>query len=273
MRRRPLLLLATLLPLAAGAGAPLRAQADPPPAHIVPVVIKLDDLRTNASGWLSTRWRRVGDLVRDRRIKVSLGIIADSLEGDKPAYFKWLREMHDTGLVELWFHGYDHKEWEENGRKLEEFHGTPYALQKEHFVKSQALARAKLGFPFTAFGAPFNATDAVTDRVLAEDPDIKVVLYGTPADRASGKVILDRVYKVNIEQPLFLPNYEKFVAGYNHYAATRRYFVIQGHANKWDDARWAEFLKIVDYITRNHIPTVTPTALAATLQTSSPEKP
>jgi hypothetical protein len=272
--RLPLVLSALL-----GIAAPLAAfaQDDAPPARIVPVVLKLDDVRTNASGWLSERWRRLGDLARDRNIKLSLGVIADSLENPKEGYVSWLREMQETGRAELWFHGYDHAVWtDEAGVKRCEFYGRPYEDQLDRFVRSQKLAQEKLGFSFATFGPGGGgqgaSQDAATLRAMAEAPGMAVWLYPSPIDdagrqlAAAGKItILDRVWQVNIEQPLFLPNYEKFVAGYNQHAAKRDYFVLQGHPAKWDDARWAEFVRIIDYITRHNIPTLTPTQLALTL--------
>ncbi|HEY9250314.1 MAG TPA: polysaccharide deacetylase, partial [Rariglobus sp.] len=61
------------------------------------------------------------------------------------------------------------------------------------------------------------------------------------------------------------PSADKFISGYLKNAKGRSYYVIQGHPNQWDDARWAEFVKLVDYLQRNHIPVVTPTELAASL--------
>jgi peptidoglycan/xylan/chitin deacetylase (PgdA/CDA1 family) len=255
----------------------------PPPTHVVPVVFKLDDVRTNQSGYLSERWRRLLPLVRERQIKLSLGVIADSLEGDKPAYFAWLREMHDTGLVEFFFHGYDHAVHAVGDKEAAEFTARSYEEQKERFAKSQKLAQARLGFAFQTYGPPgggnLPASPADLDatvRVLTEDPTLKVWLYPTPIDTRgqavgeAGKItVLDRVWKVNLEQPLFVPSAEKFISGYNQHAARRRYFILQGHPNKWDDARWDEFLKIVDYVTQNKIPTVTPAELAASLSTTT----
>ncbi|HSI10031.1 MAG TPA: polysaccharide deacetylase, partial [Rariglobus sp.] len=59
------------------------------------------------------------------------------------------------------------------------------------------------------------------------------------------------------------PNADKFITGYLKNAKGRSFFVIQGHPGQWDDARWAEFVKLVDYLQANHIPIVTPTEAAA----------
>ncbi len=254
---------AVATPVAAAKPAAAPAPLPPLPASPPAIVLKLDDLVSTREGDVAPRWKRITDFALERKIKLSIGIIADSLEGDKPAYFAYIKGLQNTGLFEFWFHGYDHKAWQEGDRKLSEFQGTPYERQKDHFEKSQALAREKLGFAFTTFGAPFNASDAVTSRVLSENADIKVLLYGNPGDKVSGKIVLDRVGPVNIEAPLFVPSADKFISGYLQHAKGRDYYVIQGHPAQWDDARWTEFVKLVDYLSANRIPVVTPTEAAA----------
>ena len=251
---------------APGADAPAPASSPAHAAAPVPVVLKLDDLATGG-GNVPQRWRRLTDFAREKNLKISIGVICQSLETGNESYLDYMRQLHASGLCEFWFHGYDHKEWTDSasGQKLMEFKGTDYAHQKEHFVRSQALAKTRLGFAFSTFGAPFNATDAVTARVLSEDPEIKTVLYAPSADSGSGKLVLDRVGDVNIENPLFVPDSAKFISGYAKRSPGRRYFVVQGHPNQWDDARWAEFVKIVEFLQSNQIPVVTPSELAATL--------
>lgn len=254
----------TAAPVAAVAKPGLNLATLPPLPDSPPeVVLKLDDLVSTRDGNVVPRWKRITDFALAHNIKLSVGIIANSLEGDKPVYFEWIKSLQATGLFEFWFHGYDHKAWKEGDRNVSEFQGASYGQQKDHFVRSQALAREKLGFAFKTFGSPFNATDTVTDRVLSEDPDIKVFLFGNPRDTACGKVVLDRVGPVNIEAPLFAPNADAFISGYLKNASGRRYYVIQGHPAQWDDARWSQFVKIVDYLQRNHIPVVTPTGAAS----------
>lgn len=248
-----------IAPVAAGTATGAIPSLPKPP---VPVVLKLDDLLSTRESGVPDRWQRIADLAIERKIKLSIGIIANSLEGDKPAYFDWIKKLRAAGLVEFWFHGYDHKAWKEGDRNVSEFQGPSYEQQKDHFVRSQALAREKLGFAFTTFGSPFNVADANTARVLAEDADITVWLYGDRAHPA-GKTILDRVGPVSIEQPLFVPNAAKFIEGYAKHAAGRTAFTIQGHPAQWDDARWTEFVRIIDFLVQNNIPVVTPAELAA----------
>jgi peptidoglycan/xylan/chitin deacetylase (PgdA/CDA1 family) len=241
----------------------LAREGTPQPRKSPPyVILKLDDL-VNTRGRVPERFKKLGDYIRTKQIKASIGIICNSLEGDNPEYTQWIKDLRDTGLVEFWSHGYTHKEWDENGKHLQEFNGTPYEEQKQHFDRCEDLAKEKLGFAFTAFGAPFNGTDANTARALREESDIKTWLYGDLQDPA-GKIVLDRIGAVNIENPLFVPSLERFIAGYNKYP-TREYFVIQGHPNQWDDTRFDQFTKIVDFLIEQKAKLVTPTEYAAIL--------
>ncbi|CAM2953709.1 DUF2334 domain-containing protein [Rariglobus hedericola] len=253
------------------------------PAPLIPVVLKVDDLSVRGNGAASARWKRITDFALERKFKLSIGIIANSLEGDKPAYSAYLKNLQKSGLIEFWFHGYDHGVHKdgEPGKDYAEFANRPYEEQKRRFEISQKLAVEKLGAPFTCFGPPgggnTQASDAdweATTRVMAQDPAMKLWLYPKALDergaklQSAGKVtILDRVYQVNIEQPLFVPNPEKFIEAYAKHAPGRRYFILQGHPDQWDDARWAAFVKLIDYLQTNHIPILTPSELVASLST------
>lgn len=219
------------------------------------VILKLDDLRKP-----DTKFRRILDFLESRNIKATAGIICNSLEGDNEAYFSWIKEKHSSGMVEFWLHGYNHKKWQDaDGKDLMEFKRVPYEDQKETITKCQDLARAKLGFPFRTFGAPFNATDEETLKVLNEDPDIKVFLYGNPANasKAPGLMIQDRT-AMNIENPIFVPNTDRLKHDFETLAPTREYFVIQGHPEQWDEERIAEFVRMIDYLCSQGVIFTTP---------------
>ncbi|MET0261458.1 MAG: DUF2334 domain-containing protein [Rariglobus sp.] len=249
------------------------------PGPRVPVVLKLDDLGAHANGTVSERWRRVIDFCLERKIKLSIGVLTRSMEWAKPSYFTYLNDLQKTGLIEFWFHGYDHGVHTVDGKQYAEFSHRSYEEQKRRFEISQKLAVEKLGAPFVTYGPPGGGNTPpseadldATVRVLTEDPAMKLWLYPKAIDergaqlQSAGKItILDRVPQVNIEQPLFVPNPEKFIEAYAKHAPDRRYFILQGHPDQWDDARWAAFVKLIDYIQANQIPIITPTELAAQL--------
>lgn len=268
-------------PLAMPAAKPRPAPAVPatlPPREKPPVIIlKLDDVKA-VRGDVPGAWKKVAAFLAERRIKAGFGVICETLQDTAPdsAYVKWLKAQHDSGLVEFWFHGWDHGVHEESGVKYNEFNHRPYAEQKERFDKSQKLAKEKLGFAFQTFGPPGGtgngSFDAETCRVMQDEPDMKVWLYPQPLDTlgkelaAKGKVvILDRVWAVNLEGAVGMPDYARFVAGY---AANpqRKYFVLQGHPMPWVQGdRFAEFVKIIDFLVEQKAVFMTPSEYAATV--------
>jgi peptidoglycan/xylan/chitin deacetylase (PgdA/CDA1 family) len=236
------------------------------PAYIL---IKVDDLRIFKRS-VHPRWQKLVDFLRQRKIKAGIGIICNSLEGDNSDYVRWIKDQKANGLIEFWNHGYDHREWTEGDKKLREFVGTSYEYQKEHLTRANQFAREKLGFPLPAFGAPFNVTDANTVRALQEDTDTRIWLYGDLKNTA-GKFVLDRVGRVNIENPLFKPSLDKFVDGYNRYP-DRKFFLIQGHPAQWDEEGFGQFVKIVDFLTAAGAIFVTPSEYAKMEEDSAATK-
>lgn len=220
-----------------------------------PIVLKLDDLSTGG-GNVPNTWRRVTNFTEYRQLKVSIGLIAKSLEVGTPSYLSYITGLRAAGRVEFWFHGYDHVG--------QEFNGKTYADQKNRFVTSQSLAQTKLGFKFKAFGAPENTFDATTVQVMSEDADITTWIYGNTAT-PGGKTVLVRPSGINLEWTTFIPNLEKLISGYNAQYNNYDYFVLQGHPGNWTDERWVEFVRIVDWLTANGFTIVTADELAASL--------
>ena len=246
--------------------------------HKPAIMLKLDDFGNDHPGW-----RRVIQFLQDRKIKSSIGVICVNLErapldGHR---FDYVRDMQRSGLFEFWFHGYDHMEWvDDQGFQHNEFDGRPYDELKRRFDLSQDLAIHRFGFGFRVVGPPGGGAlpkgmapgksapgrglvSATAYQVVQDDPRMKIWLYGTPIDAAGkelaakGKVtILDR--DANIENPTFVPNPERFEKEYLRSAATRDYLVLQGHPWAWSDERFANFVKIIDFLVAQGVTFTTP---------------
>jgi peptidoglycan/xylan/chitin deacetylase (PgdA/CDA1 family) len=236
------------------------------------IILKLDDLK-QVHGGVPASWQHLADYLKSRHIKASFGVICQTLSEAVPAYTNWLKERHASGDLEFWFHGWDHATHEENGSAYNEFCHRSYDQQKERLDRSQKVALEKLGFAFETFGPPggaYNGSfDSETIRVMADDPYMKVWLYPQPLDEAGKKleaghkiVILERVWEVNLEGSVGVPDYTRFINGYAKYPQ-RKYFVLQGHPAMWSAERFAEFVKILDFLVAEKAQFMTPTEYAA----------
>ncbi|MBM4082900.1 MAG: hypothetical protein FJ278_24545 [Planctomycetes bacterium] len=206
------------------------------------IILKLDDVTASGAQKgppVSPRWQRVADFVETSNLKAAFGIIGWFLEQDNPAYFDWIKNLDKKGIIEFWNHGYKNRKAED---KAGEFEG-PFEDQRSSLEKTQALAKQKLGIELKAFGPHWSGTTKDTERALDAIPEITMWFYG-PKD--SRKFVFERV--LTLENPTFVPDFDKFRNTYEKFAQNKPCMALQGHPNSWDDKRWDGFVRIVEYL-------------------------
>ncbi len=245
------------------------------------IILKLDDL-SQKEGTILPGFLKMAALLEARKIKGSFGLIcavgwpgAQSLEQSGPEYIEWVKKLHHAGLIEIWFHGWDHAGHTENGEVHCEFHNRTYEEQKARFDNAQDIAKEKLGFHFQTFGpggtmSKYPSIDENTLRVLAEEPYIQTYFAPTPAAyeeakflESEGKVVLRRIPDVNLEKSVGQTDFKWFLTGYARHPDID-YFPLQGHPNTWDDAKFSEVFKIIDFLIQQKAVFMTPSEFAAT---------
>ena len=78
--------------------------------------------------------------------------------------------------------------------------------------------------------------------------------------------VLDRVWDVNLERSVGVPDAAWFRSGYAKHP-DRAYFVLQGHPMMWGAGdRYAQFLAILDFLAGEKAEFLTPSGLAARLR-------
>jgi peptidoglycan/xylan/chitin deacetylase (PgdA/CDA1 family) len=211
------------------------------------VVIKLDDFGSkNGVSHASP----VLDMLLSRKLKASFGVIAKNLDSTALAvYGKCIKAKNDKGenIFEVWSHGYDHTNNNPPNNSLE-FKGTSYAFQDEHFNHADREVLKKLGVQMHTFGAPNNATDSNTFKILRLNKNYKVVMLdGSPSGIRNGILYMNN--RLNMESATGQVNYDYFVSQYQKLKSKYPdYIVMQGHPNQWDTARVVEFGKILDFL-------------------------
>jgi len=266
-----------------GHSSAFAAQEQPalPPRKSPPVIIlKLDDV-SQKEGTILPAFRKMAELLEARKIKGSFGVIsavgwpgAQPLQESGPEYIDWVKKLHASGQIEFWFHGWDHAGHDINGESHCEFHGRSAEEQKERIVRAQKLAFEKFGFNYHTFGPGGGASkyptfDDATLQALQDEPNMKVFLYPKAIDEPGKKleskgkvVILDRIWDVNLEKSVGQPDFNWFLQGYSKHP-DREYFVLQGHPNTWDDAKFGEVTKIIDFLIQQKAVFMTPSEYAA----------
>lgn len=211
------------------------------------VIIKLDDFgsKNDKSQALS-----VLDLLLSRKIKASFGVIAKNLDSTAArVYGRYCTSKNEKGekLFEVWHHGYDHSN-NNPPNKNPEFSGTSYDLQKEHFDRADKVVLKTLKVQMHTFGAPNNATDTNTFKVIALNKNYKVVMLdGSTSGMRNGILFMNN--RLNMENGTGKVNYEHFITQYKKLSGKYKdYFVMQGHPYLWDAEKIAEFDKVLNFL-------------------------
>jgi peptidoglycan/xylan/chitin deacetylase (PgdA/CDA1 family) len=209
-------------------------------------IIKADDVRG-----LNGKWDRFIKVSQEHGANPCLGIILNSLEKPDPAYETWLKKTAETGKVEFWNHGWDHKQWDDAGTQKSEFGNSGYEHQKTALEKSQAAALRVLGKPIVAFGSGFNAMDLDTARALNEVPELKLIFVypgARPAKALQGKVLLPMALRGE-NDGTGKPNFAKFKEDYakkNNVQLT--FAALQFHPMGFSEQGFTDFAAILDFL-------------------------
>ena len=206
------------------------------------IILKLDDYGSNTSFKPAPL-----DIVIQKQVKASLGVIAGRLNTNAlTVYGKYINAINSQGKkqFEIWHHGLDHSNDNPPASNYE-FDGTSYDFQKDHFESANQLVINYLGVQMHSFGAPYNASDENTNKVIGENLNYKVFMFASP----SPYNVMSLNQRVNMESSTGVVDYDYFVARFNEKKTTyTNYMVLQGHPNQWDAARVSEFAQIIDFL-------------------------
>jgi peptidoglycan/xylan/chitin deacetylase (PgdA/CDA1 family) len=220
------------------------------------VILKLDDLWCK-NDKVHLGWQKVIEFLNMMEVKGTIGLIGDSLEKDNPAYFQWIKKREKEGY-EIWNHGFCHCRTTENGTEIREFRGKNLKDQLESILKTQQLAKEKLGITMKTFGAPYNSTDSKTIEALEQNLELKIWMF-KETNIETNKFLLNRIPEVNIEYPVHQPDFKQFKIGYEQFKE-EPILIIQGHPRSWteDKDRFENFKKIIFYLKDEGVTFTTP---------------
>jgi peptidoglycan/xylan/chitin deacetylase (PgdA/CDA1 family) len=229
-------------------------------------IIKADDIRG-----ITAKWDRFLALSAAKGVKVSAGIICNSLRQDKSGYFAWLKKHLSSGMVEFWNHGWDHSRWQDSaGASLREFSGSGYLHQKRHFENAQTAIKRVLGIAPICFGAPFNAMDKNTIKVLNESTHTRLI-FAYEAAGLTRSIIAPMALRGEADGT-GKPNFAAFKAQYDKQRSLS-FSSIQFHPNGFSEQGFQEYAKILDLLLAEGWSFILPSEYVAMQQKIAKEKP
>ena len=103
----------------------------------------------------------------------------------------------------------------------------------------------------------WSGTTEETEKAVELTPEIKIWLYGPKEPKHFTRLSIPRV--LALENPTFLPNFDKFKELYDKWGAKQEVLVLQGHPNNWGpQERWDGFVKIIDFLQAQNCTFMTP---------------
>jgi len=215
------------------------------------VLLKLDDVHFGDNGEVvPPRWQRVADYLETKKIKAGFGIIGYSLAENKPDYFSWIKDIAAKGNIEFWNHGYWNRTANDTSGEFE----RDYEEQYRALFLTDSLAIANLGLKLSVWGPHWSGTNEDTDRALSNMPSIRMTL-GSPKNPIHYKGFVLK-NSLAMETPVHNPNFESFITDYKE--KDLPYFYLQGHPNSWDEIRWDNFIRIIEFLQSENVRFVTP---------------
>lgn len=207
------------------------------------IILKLDDVIAGTDGQaISPRWQRVSDYLEGKGIKAAFGVIGFSLERDNPEYFKWITDRAGRGLIEFWNHGYRERTLKDSIGEFE----RGFDEQLRALRMTDSLAKVKLGLDMPVWGPHWSGTNADTDRALSKMPQIRMTLEAPQNPVHFKGMVLPG--QISIEHPVHNPNFEAFRKAYLEKKHELSLFYLQGHPLSWDEGRWENFVKIIEFL-------------------------
>jgi len=198
------------------------------PVNQLRVILKLDDLGVQNSILAASP---AFDFLVANNIKWGSGAIANRFDATAPGVLApYLNAQNPGGekLMEIWHHGYDHSQ--NNPAGTWEFSGRSYADQKLSFENGNDAILNLLGIQMKSFGTPYNQSDAITNTVIAENTNYKVMMFSKIKSSSNGIMYLDN--RVNMESATGTPEFAYFKANYLAGKSTYTdYMILQGHPN------------------------------------------
>lgn len=214
------------------------------------IILKLDDLSVKNG---LCQCSSVFDFLVQKQLKASFGIIANRNDNTtliKLNPYLQAKNAKEERLFEIWHHGFDHSKTE--------FKDSTYEFQKAHFENADKLTKKLLDIQMHSFGAPYNATDSITERVFSENKNYKIFIFSSLKKHEKSNILyLDN--RVNMENGTGKPEYDYFLGNYAKVKSKYTdYMVLQGHPNLWSPEKLEQFRKIIDFLISEGCEFVTP---------------
>lgn len=207
------------------------------------IIFKMDDLNSYSNAII-----KLDKIIDKENIKVSWGIIGNSLEMPSKEFLKFIIDRKNDKRYHFFNHGYYHYVQTEF-----EFKDTSCDRQKEIIMMTQNIVNEKTGIILDTFGAPCNKIDFNTTNALNEQNDIKYWYYGNEEYKG-----INFIRQINIEKTAGCVDFLSFKKQWEACDNKVDVIVLQAHPNLWNKTDFVQFELIIQFLKYNNCKFISP---------------
>ena len=227
--------------------------------HTQVIIIRLDDLKVGTMDAYSA----LTDWAAENEVALSIGMVCNSIDEDNGAYIQTVKDMVNTGFVEIWCHGYDHTYHEGTGVTAE-FTRQTAEYQAEVLRRCYDAVYEKTDgvVKLSCLGTPSGGMDENTFAALEMVPEFK-------ANFGSTSVPYDGNGFANLTNSLWmepstgkLQTLDTLKGYYDSRTVGKEYMIFGCHAGYFSDEDMDTLKAFVEYLKTKDLVFMTPSQYA-----------
>ena len=229
--------------------------------HTQIIIFKLDDLSAGT-------YKRHEDITQwavEENIPLAFGMVCNSIESGNEEYIQSLKNMADTGLIEIWCHGWDHSsnvdaDGKATGTSAEFFGELSAGEQAAILLKCvEKVSEATDGkVNIQTFGAPHNTINDETVKALEMVPQYKTMIQSGSAFRESDS-FLHLNHSLHLESGTGVMKDLETVKGfYDTRTVGQEYMIYSAHGAYFSDESFDIFKSFAAYLKTKDVAFMTP---------------
>ncbi|MBQ4528832.1 MAG: DUF2334 domain-containing protein [Clostridia bacterium] len=224
--------------------------------HTQVIILRLDDLKVGTVDTYSS----LASWADEEDVDLSIGMVCNSIDEENDAYIQAVKDMVNTGNVEIWCHGYDHSYHEGTGATAEFYQQTP-EYQAEILEKCYDHVYEKTDgvLKLSCLGTPSGAMDEDTFRALEIVPEF-VVNFGSASVPYDGDGFMNLTNSLWMEPSTGKLNTLDTLKGfYDNRTVGKEYMIFGCHAGYFSDEDIQTLKDFAEYLKTKDLAFMTPT--------------
>ena len=224
--------------------------------HTQIIILRLDDLKVSTMD----KYASLASWADEEDIDLSIGMVCNSIDEENDAYIQAVKDMVNTGNVEIWCHGYDHSYHEGTGATAEFYLQTPeYQAAILEKCYDHVYEKTDGVLKLSCLGTPSGAMDEDTFRALEIVPEF-VVNFGSASVPYDGDGFMNLTNSLWMEPSTGKLNPLDTLKGfYDNRTVGKEYMIFGCHAGYFSDEDIQTLKDFAEYLKTKDLAFMTPT--------------